>query len=119
MKTKQLIYDCKTKEKRMEVIEINEVIDDLQNHTEQELTLEDKVLELEKANKEKDELINISLMATDEIYMMLEPLLVNTLSTNQVESISNLYVALVKRGLKDIKEVPERYREKAKSMLAQ
>ena len=78
---------------------------------------------LEKTNKNQDELINVSLCATDEMYMMLEPLLQSVPQTLQINErmmnkMVDLYVAMVMRGLKTIDEVPLRYREEVKEILA-
>ena len=63
------------------------------------------------------------MLATDEMFMMLEPLLPEVAQTINLErSVSkmvDLYVAMVQRGLKTIDEVPTRYREQVKEILAQ
>lgn len=83
----------------------------------EEPTLEDRVIELEEVNKQQDELINISLLATDEMYMMIEPLLTQTLSISSESKMVNMYVAMVQRELKKREEVPERYREEVIAIL--
>ena len=75
---------------------------------------------LEKTNQKQDDLIDITLMATDEMFMMLEPLLMSvTMSERGVSKMVDMYVAMVQRGLKTIEEVPARYREQVKKVLAQ
>ena len=76
---------------------------------------------VENINKIQDELINISLLATDEIFMMIEPLLseVNTYNIGGNNKMVDMYVAMVQRGLKTIDEVPVRYREQVKNILEQ
>lgn len=79
---------------------------------------------MQETNKNQDDLINVSLCATDEMYMMLEPLLQSvpqTLQINErmVSKMVDLYVAMVIRGLKTIDEVPLRYREEVKKILEQ
>ena len=67
---------------------------------------------LQEKNKEQDELINITMMATDEMFMMLEPLLADMLVDGKtVSPLINIYAAMVKRGLKTIEEVPEKYKK--------
>ena len=83
----------------------------------QEPTLEEQIKELQEVNHQQDELINISLLATDEMYMMIEPLLVNTLSTQSNNKMVDMYVAMVQRQLKDIEEIPSRYKEQVKEIL--
>lgn len=85
------------------------------------LTLENE--ELKSTNDTQDELINTTMLATDEMYMMIEPLLLEAVQTLSLErSVSkmvDMYVAMVQRGLKTIDEVPARYREQVKEILAQ
>ena len=84
-------------------------------------TLEKMIEDVENINKIQDELINISLLATDEIFMMIEPLLseVNTYKIGGNNKMVDMYVAMVQRGLKTIDEVPVRYREQVKNILEQ
>lgn len=79
-----------------------------------------------KVNNDQNDLIDISLLAMDEMYMMLEPVLMMmpmTLSMEEdeqpkgVSKMVDLYVAMVMRGLKTIEQVPERYREEVKRIL--
>lgn len=91
--------------------QINEIE---KNH---EPTLEDKIKELEKVNKEQDELINTTMLATDEMYMLLEPLLAETLSDTNVSKMVDMYVLMVQRQLKKIEHVPTRYREQVKKII--
>ena len=62
------------------------------------------------------------MMATDEMYCLLEPLLVS-INTHQVEGSTNpmvdMYVVIVQRGLKTIEQVPARYREQVIDILKQ
>lgn len=75
---------------------------------------------LQETNDNQDDLIDISLCATDEMYMMIEPLLSavpQTMSERMVSKMVEMYVAMVERGLKTIDEVPLRYREQVKEIL--
>lgn len=75
--------------------------------------------ELKLTNEVQDELINIIMLATDEMFMMLEPLFPQALTLQGGNSsIINMYVAMVQRGLKTIDQVPTRYREQVKEILA-
>ena len=74
---------------------------------------------LKEVNKKQDELIDITMMATDEMYMMLEPLLAETLSERSASKMVDMYVAMVQRGIKTIEQVPVRYREQVKKILDQ
>lgn len=60
-------------------------------------------------------------MATDEMYMMLEPILEAMPQTikneRMVSKMVDMYVAMVIRGLKTIEEVPARYRKEVQDIL--
>ena len=77
--------------------------------------------ETQETNETQDHIIDASLCAVDELYMMYE-------TTQEVEPMStgeegsrmvDMYVAMVQRGLKTIDQVPVRYREKVREILAQ
>ena len=76
---------------------------------------------LQETNDNQDDLINISLCATDEMYMMIEPLLEvvpQTLNNERmISKMVDMYVAMVIRGLKTIDEVPVRYRKEVQTIL--
>ena len=77
--------------------------------------------EIQETNETQDHIIDASLCAVDELYMMYE-------TTQEVEAMStdeegsrmvDMYVAMVQRGLKTIDQVPVRYRERVREILAQ
>lgn len=77
--------------------------------------------ETQETNETQDHIIDVSLCAVDELYMMYE-------TTQEVEAMSvdeegsrmvDMYVAMVQRGLKTISQVPARYREKVREILEQ
>ena len=115
MNQKQIIYDCKTGEVKIEEVEIEDILEEVSMP--QELSLEDRVKELEEVNAIQDTLIDVSLLATDEIFMMIEPLLVQNYSIGGNSKMIDMYVAMVQRGLKTIDEVPLRYREEVRLIL--
>ena len=84
------------------------------------LSLENE--ELKEVNNTQDILIDTTMMATDEVYTMLEPILEMIPQTMSLErSVSkmvDMYVAMVQRGLKTIEQVPARYREEVREILA-
>ena len=118
----QVVYDAKTGETRIEQVEAEDIVEE-PPIIPQEPTLEEQIAELEETNKTQDELINTTMLATDEMYMMIEPLLfevVQTLSLERsVSKMVDMYVAMVQRGLKTIEQVPARYREEVRELLAQ
>lgn len=88
------------------------------------MNLEVENEELKSVNNIQDELIDVSMMATDELYNMIEPMLPQTMNKTLLESevrspMVDMYVAMVQRGLKTIEEVPSRYRESVAKILAQ
>ena len=113
----QVIYDAKTGETRIEEIEVEDIVEELEPI--QSLTIEERLCEAEKINQIQYELINISLLATDEMFCILEPLLssVNIINAKGVSKMVDMYVAMVQRGLKTIEDVPLRYREEVKRIL--
>ena len=89
------------------------------------LTIEEQnaksIENIQQVNSGQDDLIDIALLATDEMYMMIEPLLAaqpQTINGKGVSKMVDMYVAMVIRGLKTIDEVPARYREQVKEILA-
>ena len=81
--------------------------------------LQEENTRLKETNNIQDELINTTMLATDEMYIMLEPLLAETLSERSVSKMVDMYVAMVQRGIKTIDQVPVRYREQVKKILDQ
>ena len=79
-----------------------------------------KVAEIDQENLIQNELIDISLLATDEMFMMLEPLLEAVqIDERGMNKMIDMYVAMIMRGLKTIDEVPLRYREEVRLILEQ
>ena len=75
--------------------------------------------ELEEVNEQQDELIDITMMATDEMYSMLEPLMeaVEPMGLLDCSKMAQMYVAMVQRGIKKIEDVPRRYQEEVREVL--
>ena len=67
------------------------------------------------------------MMATDEVYTMLEPILEMMPMTISIDGemkggsskMVDMYVAMVQRGLKTIEQVPMRYREEVRRILTE
>lgn len=136
MLQKRIIYNATTGK--------NEIIEEIVENPIEELpveiqpTLEEKIEELKEVNNTQDELINISMLATDEIYTMIEPILesipqnkslltmiepiLEVVPQNKslergVSKMVDLYVAMIQRGIKTIDQVPLRYREEVRRIL--
>ena len=71
----------------------------------------------------QDEMIDINMMALDELFCMFEPFLMSVASASASNSkevrnpMVELYVAMIQRGLKTIEEVPVRYRAQVEKLL--
>ena len=78
---------------------------------------------LTEENKTQDILIDTTMLATDEIFTMIEPILdlvpENIYLERGVSKMVDMYVAMIQRGLKTIDEVPERYREEVIRILTE
>lgn len=82
----------------------------------------DYVVELDNLKESNNNTLDILLMAVDEIYTSVEPLLMMIPMTIPEEgSINNnlipFYVEMVKRGLKTKEEIPERFKEEVIALL--
>ena len=91
--------------------------DSINNYTEE---IDEKYINPEFI--EQNELtINLLLYTIDELYTSVEPLLAMvpmTIETeNKVSKLINFYVLMIKRDLKTIEEVPERFREEVNKLL--
>lgn len=77
--------------------------------------------QLKEENQNQSELIDITMMATDEMFSLIEPMLSNLKSATRkgVTPMVEMYVAMVQRGLKTIEEVPARYRAEVERILKQ
>ncbi|MDU2266941.1 MAG: CD1375 family protein, partial [Clostridium sp.] len=89
------------------------------------LSLENE--EIKEVNNTQDILIDTTMMATDEVYTMLEPILEMMPMTISIDGemkggsskMVDMYVAMVQRGLKTIEQVPARYREEVARILSE
>lgn len=84
----------------------------------------DYVIEMDKLKStiEQNELtIDLLLYSIDEMYTSFEALLtmvpMTIESENKISRFINLYTLMVKRDLKSIEEVPERFREEVRKLL--
>ena len=84
----------------------------------------DYIVELDKLKStiEENELtIDLLLYSIDEMYTSVEPLLAMvpmTIETeNKVSKLVNFYALMIKRELKTIEEIPERFREEVSKLI--
>lgn len=82
----------------------------------------DYVVELDNLKESNNNTLDVLLMAVDEIYTSVEPLLMMVPMTIPEEGAINnnlipFYVEMVKRGLKTKEEIPERFKEEVIALL--
>ncbi len=85
------------------------------------------------SDEKHEALTDVILCAIDEVFMMLDPLIsvseevvmsmensdqLGELLNKEVSKMVELYVVMVQRGLKTIEQVPARYREQVRELLA-
>ena len=119
MKIKTMVYNFLTKEYEIIEEEIEELEDELINASE---TLEEKIKNLQEENKTQDMLIDTTMLATDELYTMVEPILElvpQNILEKGVSKMVEMYVAMIQRGIKTIDQVPVRYREEVRRILTE
>lgn len=121
MKQKIMKFDAQTGQYEL----IDEIIEDIIEELPVEIqpTLEEKMEELKEVNNIQDILIDTTMLATDEIFTMIEPILdlvpQNLSLERGVSKMVDMYVAMIQRGIKTIDQVPVRYREEVKRILAE
>ena len=83
------------------------------------LSLENE--EIKEVNNTQDILIDTTMLATDEIFTMIEPILdvvpQNISLEKGVSKMVDMYVCMIQRGLKTIEQIPIRYREEVRRIL--
>lgn len=76
----------------------------------------------EETNETQDFMIDTTMMALDELFMIFEPLLAavpmtTSLRREEANPMVELYVVMIQRGLKTIDQVPERYKAEVQVLL--
>lgn len=128
---KRIVFNATTGETTIEEVEVEEILEHetlLPEPTIEERVelLEDENKKIKEVNNTQDILIDTTMMATDEVYTMLEPILEMMPMTMSIDGemkggsskMVDMYVAMVQRGLKTIEQVPARYREEVREILA-
>ena len=86
-------------------------------------SVEEKMEELKEENNIQNILIDTTMLATDEIFTIIEPILdlvpQNLSLERGTSKMVDLYVAMIQRGIKTIEQVPERYREEVRRILTE
>ena len=82
-----------------------------------------KIQNIDDENMVQNEVLDMTMLALDEMFVLFEPILMTTMSVLSVnkKEVTNpmveLYVVMIQRGLKTIDQVPARYREEVKAIL--
>ena len=71
--------------------------------------------ELEATNREQDDVIDVTLLALDEVYGMIDEGEIETMSVGS--PMVNVYVKMIKRGIKTLDEVPAKYRAEVEELI--
>ena len=82
-----------------------------------------KIQNIDNENTVQNEVLDMTMLALDEMFVLFEPILMTTMSVLSVNErevrnpMVELYVVMIQRGLKTIDQVPARYREEVKAIL--
>lgn len=97
--------------------------DDLETPISQNEEVKQSIEEIKSVNSIQDEIIDMTMLALDEMFEMFEPMLslsISSMSLNNKEvnnPMVELYVVMIQRGLKTIDQVPERYKADVQALL--
>ena len=83
--------------------------------TSQVMSLRQTNDELETTNREQDDVIDVTLLALDEVYGMIDEGEIETMSIGS--PMVNVYVKMIKRGIKTLDEVPAKYRAEVEELI--
>ena len=109
---------------------VNDSIDNYTEEIDEKYVNMDYVVEVNEIKEsmnllaeQSDSTINLLLLTIDEMYRMLEPIfscMPMELSVEQKQQINifvSFYALLIQKGLKDLEEVPERFKEDVANLL--
>ena len=97
--------------------------DDLETPISQNEEVKQSIEEIKSVNSIQDEIIDMTMLALDEVFELFEPMLslsISSMSLNNKEvnnPMVELYVVMIQRGLKTIDQVPERYKADVQALL--
>lgn len=100
-----------------------EVVDEKYINMDYVVEMDELKASLEETIKQNELTINLLLFSIDELYMSVEPLLAMVpMTLNEdydvnISKLAYLYALMIKRDLKKINEIPERFREEVKKIL--
>lgn len=99
-----------------------EVIDEKYVNTDYVVELSDLKEDYNETKTKNEKAIDLILLTIDELYITFEPMLSEMPSTTDgseqtVSKFVLFYTEMVKRGLKDIEDVPERFKEAVRTLI--
>lgn len=107
VKANQTTYNCKTKQTRIEEVELEEIVEDLPII--QEPTLEERIVELENKSKEQD--IEIALSQDVINFILFSPFEMSTKHNKELNKIGEYLAKQISKGNLDYELVMSRYTE--------
>lgn len=102
-----------------------EIVDEKYINMDYVVELDQVKTTVEENQETTDMSIDLILLSIDALYVMFEPMLAMvpmTMSLNhdaieEIDPMTNIYLAIVKRGLKDIEDIPDRFKENVRNLL--
>lgn len=100
-----------------------EILDDKYINVDYVVEMDELKKSFKEINDQNDFTIDLLLFTIDELYISIEPLLsmvpcaIDDNSDNIISNFVKFYALMIKRNLKDINEVPEKFRDEIRKLL--
>lgn len=100
-----------------------EILDDKYINVDYVVEMDELKKSFKEINEQNDFTIDLLLFTIDELYISMEPLLsmvpcaIDVNSDNIISNFVKFYTLMIKRNLKDINEVPEKFRDEIRKLL--
>lgn len=100
-----------------------EILDDKYINVDYVVEMDELKKSFKEINEQNDFTIDLLLFTIDELYISMEPLLsmvpcaIDDNSDNIISNFVKFYALMIKRNLKDINEVPEKFRDEIRKLL--
>lgn len=100
-----------------------EILDDKYINVDYVVEMDELKKSFKEINDQNDFTIDLLLFTIDELYISIEPLLsmvpcaIDDNSDNIISNFVKFYTLMIKRNLKDINEVPEKFRDEIRKLL--
>lgn len=98
------------------------MVDDPDNYTEvvdEKYISVNYIVDFSEFKEEMNNAIDVLAETVDEIYTMFEPLMIDTFAMQSVivSPMVKFYILLIQRGLKDIEDIPDKFKEEVLKLL--